>query len=640
MKIQLLMLTLLSLLYVLISIGTASEVVEMQEIYPQTTDNVLLNPGIGLYLAGGSYQPEPDAWFMKIADIAYFRPGWNQIKPEEKGNSFDEYFGPIFDFWVKQMGKRVAFRVMSESMHSRAKYVTPEWVFAKGVPSVKHKGIYEPEQFDPVFWDEKYLEIQRYMILELGEYLDGREGLEYIDIGSIGEWGEMHLGLHIPGRWTPKQLEETGYTEGKYIKAYRYIIDAFAEAFPHTQVFPNVGSYGNINDYAALKGIHFRQDGLTPSGPSSNVGKRFYHPYSKKGIKGNYEYHSSYNSMKKKGWDLKKTIEKGLEDPISYMNTNIFNMRGLETAPEEVKELLTYAGQKVGFRFIITKLRIPKELNLDGKIPGRLMVEHTWKNTGVAPCYESYALIFSLVNDKNETVADQLFFPKKPTTQWLQNEEVTERTLLRIPVNAPLGQYTLKVSMMAPEEPGYNILLDIAGRDSQDRYDLCKVNAVKAEGRQIVAYREDFESGNLWNALSGMEATTDDKSAHKGDYSLLIRGTQQGSWNYASHALDMNILPGSKYKLSGWLMVESIEPEISPYLKIGLADSEGEWLENHSTNHYDLSEPGTWQYMETILETTVETARGHLAVERGAREALITAVLRLDDVKLELLESP
>jgi hypothetical protein len=344
--------------------------------------------------------------------------------------------------------------------------------------------------------------------------------------------------------------------------------------------------------------------------------------------------------MKKKGWDLKKTIEKGLEDPISYMNTNIFNMRGLETAPEEVKELLTYAGQKVGFRFIITKLRIPKELHLDGRIPGRLIVEHTWKNTGVAPCYESYALVFSLVNDKNEAIAEQLFFPKKPTTQWLQDEEVTERTLLRIPANTLLGQYTLKVSMMSPEKPESNILLGIAGRDPQDRYDLCKVNAVEAEGRQIVAYLEGFESGNLWNASPGMEAITDDKSAHKGDYSMLIKGTQQASWNYASHDLGMNILPGSKYRLSGWLMVESIEPEIRPYLKMGLVDSEGNWLENHSTNYYNLSEPGTWQYMETVFETTLETAGGHLAIERGSREVRITAVLRLDDVKLELLESP
>ena len=577
---------------------------------------------------------------MKIADTAYFRPDWSQVKPEENGNHFDEYFNPIFDFWVKKMGKRVAFRIMSESMHSGTKYVTPEWVFAKGVPSVKHTGIYTSEQIDPVFWDDRYLEIQKEFILELGKYLDGKKGLEYIDIGSIGEWGEMHLGLHIPGRWTTEQLEETGYTEEKYIKAYRYIIDAFAEAFPHTQVFLNVGNYDTINDYAAIKGIHFRQDGLTPSGPSDNVGKRFYRPYSKRGIKGNYEFHSSYNEMKKKGWDLKATIDKGLEDPISYLNTNIFGIQGLENASEDVKALLTYAGQKIGFRFIITKLKVQKEFHLDGEIPGRMMVEHTWKNIGVAPCYESYALIFSLVNDKGETIAEQLFFPKKPTTQWFTDEEITERTLIRIPATTSPGKYTLKVSMLAPEKPEHKILLGIVGKDSQNRYDLCIVNAVRVEKQQAVVYEEGFESGNLWEASPGIKTSADKTLIHNGNYSLLINGNQQGSWNYASHNLKQSILPGSKYKLSCWLLVESIDPKIEPYLKIGLADSQGKWIENHNTNYYDLSKLGTWQYLETILETTVETVEGHLAVEKGSLETQITATIRIDDVKLELLESP
>jgi len=639
MDIQLLVL--ITLLLLIVSVPKAMvENFEMTEITPQTTDDVLLNPGMGLYLAAGGYQPKPDAWFMNIADIAYFRPDWSQVKPEENGNHFDEYFGPIFDFWVNKMGKRVAFRIMSESMHSRTKYVTPEWVFAKGVPSVKHTGIYTSEQIDPVFWDEKYLEIQKEFILELGKYLDGKEGLEYVDIGSIGEWGEMHLGLHIPGRWTPKQLEETGYTEEKYIEAYRYVIDAFAEAFPHTQVFLNVGDYDTINDYAALRGIHFRQDGLTPNGPSSNVGKRFYQPYSKRGIKGNYEFHSSYNEMKKKSWDLKTTIDKGLEDPISYLNTNIFGTWELENAPEDVKALLTYAGQKLGFRFIIPKLKVQKEFHLDGESPGRLMIEHTWKNIGVAPCYESYALIFSLVNNNGETMADQLFFPKKPTTQWFPDEDITERILIRIPADVPTGEYTLKVSMLAPEKPERKILLGIVGKDTQNRYDLCQVNAVKTERRQAVVYEEGFESGNLWSASSGMKVSADKTLAHSGDYSMHITGTQQGSWNFASHDLGLSILSGSKYRLSCWMQVESINPEIEPYLKIGLTNVKGEWLENQNTNYYDLSKLGTWQYMEIVFETSAETFGGHLAVEKGSLESQITATIRLDDVKLELLESP
>jgi hypothetical protein len=75
-----------------------------------------------------------------------------------------------------------------------------------------------------------------------------------------------------------QQLEETGFTRDKYVAAYRRVIDAHAAAFPRTRVFLNVGSYAEINDYAALRGCHFRQDGPTPNGPGANVGKLYYQP--------------------------------------------------------------------------------------------------------------------------------------------------------------------------------------------------------------------------------------------------------------------------------------------------------------------------------------------------------------------------
>jgi len=621
-----------------------AEGIEMVEIIPEITDEVLLNPGMGLYMQSGTrfgYQPEPEHWYMQVCDIAYYRLNWSQIKPEEDGNLFDEYFGPIFDFWVKKLGKRVAFRVMCENVSSSEEYVTPKWVFDKGVPWVKHTSKRGTEQIDPVFWDEKYLEIQRDFILELGEYLDGKEGFEFIDVGSIGEWGEMHLGLHIPGRWTTKQLEETGFTKDKYIESYRYILDAFAEAFPRSQVFLNVGGYGAINDYAALRGIHFRQDGLSPSGPSSNVGKRFYQPYAKRGIKGNYEFHSSYRGMISKGWDLRTTIDVGLEDFISYMNTNIIGMSQLNDAPDEVKELLTHAARKIGFRFVLTNLKVQKEIHLDGERPARFILEHKWRNDGVGPCYESYALEFTLMNSEEETVASKLHFPRLPTTLWEPGVDVTERTMIHIPADAQPGKYMLKVAMLAPEQPEVNILLGIAGRDADDRYSLCQVDAVKVDRRQAgVVYETGFEDGKVWSAVRGMEASADKAKAHTGNYSMLVSGTQQNSWGYASHKLESPVLPGSKYRLSCWMLVESIEPGLKPRVKIGLTDSEDKQIENRNTNPYNLSKLGTWQYMETVFETTMETAGGHLSIEKGSLETRITATIRLDDVRLELLESP
>ncbi len=88
------------------------------------------------------------------------------------------------------------------------------------------------------------------------------------------------------------------------------------------------------------------------------------------------------------------------------------------------------------------------------------------------------------------------------------------------------------------------------------------------------------------------------------------------------------------------MLIESIEPKIRPDVKIGLIDAQGEWLTNKHTNPYDLSKLGTWQHLEITLETTLETAGGHLSVEKRNREAKIAVTMRIDDVRLELLESP
>ncbi|MEJ2702090.1 MAG: DUF4832 domain-containing protein [Sedimentisphaerales bacterium] len=619
--------------------------IEWRQVTPALCDAVLFNPGIGLYMAGGSglsYKPEPDAWLLSLCDIVYFRPTWNDLEADGPGSGFDAYFQPIFDFWVRQRGKRVAFRVMSESMHYRGKYATPKWVFDQGVPSVLHRGLRGQDQVDPVFWDPLYLKLHCEFIQRLGRYLDGRPGLEYVDIGSIGEWGEMHLGLHIQGRWTPKQLEQTGFTRAKYVAAYRQVIDAHARAFPNTRVFLNVGSYPEINDYAALRGCHFRQDGLTPSGPSANVGKLYYHPYSRRGVICNYEFHSSYRSMVEKGWDLRETLEQGLSDPISYLNTNIFSPQDWEKAPAQAKELFLAAAKKIGFHFAMTRLRVPTRLNLSDRMPGRLLIEHTWKNIGVAPCYESYALEFTLQDDKGNVVATQRHFPVRPTDLWSPGDEVVERTLIRLPAGLPEGEYELKVAMRMPEKDDQHILLDLAGRDEEDRYSLCQLDGVAAQRSSGVVYQQGFEpAGHGWGASAGIQSELDTTVFHDGKSSLHLSGRKTRGWNYVSHTLDTPILPASKYRLTCWLKVNALEPRrLPPYLKIGLTDAQGKWLTNCPTSRYDVSSLGTWQRIEGTFESSLETTGGHLALERGSNDVPTRIDLWLDNVQLELLEAP
>ena len=61
-------------------------------------------------------------------------------------------------------------------------------------------------------------------------------------------------------------------------------------------------------------------------------------------------------------------------------------------------------------------------------------------------------------------------------------------------------------------------------------------------------------------------------------------------------------------------------------------------MNNYGSNRYDVAKLGTWQRLEAVAEVPVNAATAHLAIEKGVNETPITATIRLDDVKLELLE--
>jgi hypothetical protein len=92
---------------------------------------------------------------------------------------------------------------------------------------------------------------------------------------------------------------------------------------------------------------------------------------------------------------------------------------------------------------------------------------------------------------------------------------------------------------------------------------------------------------------------------------------------------------------SCWLKVDQLEPaRMAPYLKIGLTNGDGRLLQNCHTSRYDMSKAGEWQRLEGTFETPLETAGGHLALERGSKETSTRITAWIDDVQLDLMESP
>lgn len=630
------------LLPLLAALPVAAQPLEMRTVTPAVTDAPLLNPGMGIYvMAGAQEQPDPEAWFMQLAGIAYNRCHWADLEPERGVYRFDEFLGPMFDYWVHRLGKRVAFRVMCESMHGNKQYVTPQWVYDAGVPGVHHVGLYVEDQVDPVFWDPLYLDLHCEFIRAFGEWADGREGLEFVDIGSIGEWGEMHFGLHIPGRWTAEELQETGFTEYKIALAYRRVIDTFAEAFPSSRVFLNVGGRQHINDYAAKRGIHFRQDGLGPTGASHNVESTLYPQYGFSGTMCNLELIVGYGTMQQRGWSPLEVIRKGLTAPLSYQNINFGGTGFLADAPDDVREAVDYCARHIGYRYALRKVTLPARTRSWDDMPGRLPLQQVWENLGVAPAYENLAFEWQLLSPDGEAVASAREFPTTPTTRWLPGEPVQAGALLEVPPGLAPGIYGLTVRMFLPEaeEKAYYIPLEIMAEPGV--YRVAEVEVVRGEATDIEPVRWTFEEpGPGARVPEGMTAEIVDDPVHSGGGALRLSGTSADAWAYG--VIDtVPVVPGGRYRLSGWVRFDSLNaPGRRPSMKLGMNAADGTWITNANTQPYDTKQLTTWQHLVVEFDCPVNAATGDITVERGGFGDTIEAELYLDDVELTLISAP
>lgn len=613
------------------------------EVQPAASDDILFNPGMGVY---HQYPPaglSAEHWSNEVCGVAYCRYDWSALNPEPGVYRFDEVLGAFHDVWYVKRGVPIAFRVMSQNMHAREEYVTPKWVFDLGVPSVEHVALTKQLQLDPVFWDERYLEQQEIFLQALGKWLEGRPGIEFMDIGAIGEWGEMHL-----ARWTPEQLAATGYSHYKYVMAYRRIIDAHHQYMPRgTRIFLNVGGQKNhvINDYAFLRGMHFRQDGLKHNGASYFCGEWLYKPYAEKGVLCNYEFHSGYNEMVKKNWSLSQSIDVVLSEPISYLNSNL-GIYGENVHPEVEAELRRVA-RKIGYR-----LR-PKAVSyLDQVTTGnakRVPVTITWTNDGLAAPSMSFVSDISLwrAGEERPVLATRQF-PAEPTTAWKPGVEIIQSGFLDLPADLPVGDYELRVGLVLPENE-QAIKLACANRDAAGGCVAGVVKVVAATKEYpVLVYEDNFDDAareTAWGATSE-DFQTEVVAGQGVDGSRCLRffgDKVKNAWNYVGVGKLTQTVPWGSYRLSMKMKVMAYPDDVrgTPHPKLAIHDLEDKWLSNQNGTPYDMRRKGEWQELSVVLHLEDDERFLGSAIETGAYGTVIKGVeILLDDIRLELISEP
>ena len=333
----------------------------------------------------------PSAWYNEVSEdisLLYMDITWAELEPEEgvyNWASIDEE--NQISRWRKE-GKHLVFRFVCDIPGEEAHMDIPEWLYEKSGKAGKwYDGEYG-KGFAPDYNNPTIISCHEQAVKALGEHF-GQDGLiSYVELGSLGHWGEWHVNYSEGIQRIPREA-----VRDKYILPW-------TEAFPDARIlmrrpFASAEKYG-FGLYNDMTG----QPEATQSwlGWINNGGE-----YDQTGEKNvivpmkdfwktapsGGEFTSSLSMEEMLDTNLSGTVEMIREAHTTFLGPKIPD----ENYVDGYKEVL----KNMGYRLWVSMA----ELKNTAK-GSRLKL--TWENSGVAPMYKEWPVYVYIEDESGKLV--------------------------------------------------------------------------------------------------------------------------------------------------------------------------------------------------------------------------------------------
>lgn len=427
---------------ILIAFESCAPKQETIVVNPVETDITLLNPGRGFTTTGGRMNESIGERLHPMSGVHQMRWNWDFIEPEEGEINFS-----LIDSLLEQSAKneeQLNFRIMCQDVEMKI----PEWAIKAGI-----KG---PDYYnDPVF-----LEKQGNLIKALGKRYDGHPNLVFMDIGTVGQWGEWHS-------------EEKPEIKMPSMENAKKIVDMYLNSFKKTPLVMLIN--GVSLEYAIENGAGWRADCWGDYGDEWKHMEVRYPTIFKKTKNSMEAWKNGPIALETcwtidywfdQGWDIDKTLAKSLE----WHTTSVNN--GTYTIPEKWWDKIVEFEKKLGYRFALNQLTYPSSI----KAGKELLFTMEWENKGVAPIYRAYPLAFKLVS--RNTNESWLIITNEDISKWMPGVSILDASII-LSESMESGEYELQIGIIEEQTEQPVIKLAIEGINAEGWYPMGNLNITK-----------------------------------------------------------------------------------------------------------------------------------------------------------------
>jgi hypothetical protein len=404
-------------------------------------------------LKGWAVWGESDSYKQDVS-LAYVSIKWSDLEPQKGVYDFEAIEKSFnFDKWKNKNARFIIRFICDYPEDTAANMTIPQWLYDEmggdGQLYDNNYGI----GFSPNYSNEIFIEAHERVIKALGERYNKDPYVAYIQLGSVGHWGEWHVnyGKGINPLPTAEILD-------KYVQPY---IDYFPDkvlAIRKPTVIASQNGFGLYNDVFGDKeetDIWLDRIANGYTWEETNEEMPSMPKFWETSVSGG-EISSNNPLEYYLGENFEETYKELEECHTTFLGPKA--PYGIEKG-SEYQENMDKMTANMGYCFTINKVVIE---NLNKKKD--LNITLNWENIGVAPIYQNWPICISIVGSDGKEYAKEII--ESNMKEWSSGTcGVTYK--INGTNKLPKGDYQITVSILDPitNKPGIALALEDDNND-------------------------------------------------------------------------------------------------------------------------------------------------------------------------------